>query len=390
MIKKSLFEKELETSMSQELRKMSHTNGTPDLVKAGECLHAALEIFEEMGLTSKANAVLSILKRVAHDGQEVRENSKVINFPTSVELARRGFTEKDMREMHRGSPVAQAKLNSILYDMGYRYQEIKSILGEKALNPKQMTEAFDLLDPNRSFGKIWEYMQDPTKPIDPNNPQPGESITMSRVPQSQLTPLPGDTISFESMTRSYDDKPLDKDEVGMKSLLHTTAKGHRKPKRPDKIHDPHTKGLTSKKMVENLLHHGTEFNMADVDAAMDELSADLDPDIADALGADRADDLDLDVPQGPEFEEDWVKWKAMQEPKRVIPMEEIMMDETPPPTLPEIPVYQSPRTLFQTPEGDFRPLRDVDDASDIGDVEVNDALEVTEKPLPQDFEDEID
>jgi hypothetical protein len=32
---------------------------------------------------------------------------------------------------------------------------------------------------------------------------------------------------------------------------------------PRKISDKHTKGLTPDKMVKNLLHHGTEFNMSD-------------------------------------------------------------------------------------------------------------------------------
>lgn len=48
-----------------------------------------------------------------------------------------------------------------------------------------------------------------------------------------------------------------------------------KSKKPRKIHDPHIKGLTSEKMLENLKHHGTVFNMAnDGQAAEDSLDVD--------------------------------------------------------------------------------------------------------------------
>jgi hypothetical protein len=51
-----------------------------------------------------------------------------------------------------------------------------------------------------------------------------------------------------------------------------------KPRNPAKISDRHTKGLTSEKMVNNLKHHGTVFNMAD-DAFNDVLNADIDDDL---------------------------------------------------------------------------------------------------------------
>ena len=53
------------------------------------------------------------------------------------------------------------------------------------------------------------------------------------------------------------------------------AKGPHKPKNPTNVSDRHTKGLTSEKMVNNLSHHGTVFNMADDGAADDLLNADL-------------------------------------------------------------------------------------------------------------------
>lgn len=43
----------------------------------------------------------------------------------------------------------------------------------------------------------------------------------------------------------------------------------------DPKNDPHTKGLTSEKMVQNLLHHGTEFNMSDDNSADNLLNVDI-------------------------------------------------------------------------------------------------------------------
>jgi hypothetical protein len=44
------------------------------------------------------------------------------------------------------------------------------------------------------------------------------------------------------------------------NILSKIADKHLKPK---KVSDHTTKGLTSEKMIKNLLHHGTEFNMSD-------------------------------------------------------------------------------------------------------------------------------
>ena len=47
------------------------------------------------------------------------------------------------------------------------------------------------------------------------------------------------------------------------------------PKNPLKVHDPHTSGLTSQKMVKNILEHGHPLNMADDGKADDLLDADV-------------------------------------------------------------------------------------------------------------------
>jgi hypothetical protein len=52
------------------------------------------------------------------------------------------------------------------------------------------------------------------------------------------------------------------------------GKPHR-PRNPAKISDPHTKGLTPNKMVENYKHYGIPFNMTDDGKAEDMLDADI-------------------------------------------------------------------------------------------------------------------
>lgn len=60
-------------------------------------------------------------------------------------------------------------------------------------------------------------------------------------------------------------------------LLKIARKGKpKKPKDPRTVSDRHTKGLTAEKALENLKHHGTMFNMADVAHAEDLLNADID------------------------------------------------------------------------------------------------------------------
>jgi len=61
MIKQSVFEEELIAGMQQELARRD----VPDLTKAAECLHGALEIFEASQLTVQANQVLAVMFKIA-------------------------------------------------------------------------------------------------------------------------------------------------------------------------------------------------------------------------------------------------------------------------------------------------------------------------------------
>lgn len=70
MIKKSVFEDELIAGMQRELQPFEKKAAVNDLVKAAEYLHSAVEIFEETGMTTKADQVLKILAKIAVDDND--------------------------------------------------------------------------------------------------------------------------------------------------------------------------------------------------------------------------------------------------------------------------------------------------------------------------------
>lgn len=249
---KKLFEDELISGMQQELRKQA-SEATPDLTKAANCLHSALEIFEEAGMTAQADDILKVLQKIA-SGVKTKV---VMKMPSMQKLMEAGMTQRDLLEFSKGSPIAKAKINLVLRSMGLSEHQIGEFIGKG--NVMAEHDAKEMLDPNRSFSKMWNWMKDPTAPVDPAKPEPGE------------------TLEFQSIAQKK--SPVDK----------------------------HTKGLTPEKMVENLKHHGTEFNMSvDVPLRRGPLSKDdMDADFADILDSDTFDiDASDDELMGMEIKED--------------------------------------------------------------------------------------
>lgn len=318
---KSLFEDELIAGMQKELHKQA-TAETPNLAKAADCLHSALEIFEAQGMRARADQVLALLEKLA----QTNDARNVQKLPSTKALMEAGLTQRDMHEFAKGSPIAKAKFNLVLRSLGMSDSEIAQIIGKH--NVMSEDDAKQVMDPNRSFTKLWEWMQDPAKPVDPANPQPGETIELRSLPMTG----PGDTVSFKSMKEPL---PSGKDDLTFKSIA----------QKKSSLTDRHTKGLTPEKEVENLKHHGTPFNMSD--------------------------DHNVDVPQPPEFEDDYQKWvNQFKKPSKLKP---------------------------EDVDPDLAGLLDVSsfdiDASDdeLMGIEISDDLEVFDADVPlEDFEDERD
>lgn len=228
MITKFALADELATSMEQELKPFEKKEIPQNLAKAVDYLHTAAEIFEEAGLTKKADQVLSVLSKLAQQGKsdELNAESKghratnvMTHLPAVNEMLRSGITLSDFAKMNQGDIRSRAKINHTLYEMGFNPKQIAEVLGIK--NVMSRTDAA-LGNPHSSSSALLRMIKNPL------GPDPGSEVES------------GDEIAIESL-----------------------ASKHKKPKDPRKISDPHTKGLTPEKMVKNLLHHGTEFNMAD-------------------------------------------------------------------------------------------------------------------------------
>lgn len=256
--------------MEQELRKQASA-AKPRLVEAAECLHAALEIFEAKGMRARADQVLQILEKLAQ-----REKSKVIEKMPSVKaLMEAGLTQRDMHEFAKGNPIAKAKFNLILRSLGLSDLQITKFLGPT--NVMSEDDAKQVLDPNRSFSKMWDWMQDPTQPVDPANPQPGETVEFKSL-RDQPSGKPGEILEFKSL-------------AGVKK----------------KSEDPVTKGWTPEKGVKALKEYGIPMkpDMADdgdcavkIPPPMDKRNIterDIDTDFADLMDVFKSEDFDIDA-----------------------------------------------------------------------------------------------
>lgn len=222
MIKKSVFEDEIVANMQQELRPLVK-QASLDLVKAADYLNSAAEIFEEAGLTAQSDQIINILYKIAE--------SKRQKLPAIQVMLDAGVSEKDFEEFGKGSQFAKAKINKALRDAGYSEHDIATFIGpHNVLTDKDMED----LGPQSSLNRILKMVEDPK----------------AAIPSGEI--FPGDEVNISSI-----------------------ASKHKRPHDPRKINDPHTRGLTPDKMVKNLLHHGTEFNMSDDGMADDLLNLEI-------------------------------------------------------------------------------------------------------------------
>lgn len=252
MIKKPVFENDLITGMQHELRKQASAD-LPNLVKAGECLHAAMEILEETGLQSRADQVLGILHKIAIPTKHIQQ------VPTLQKLQEYGLTAKDLQDFGKGVEGAKYKLNAVLRAMGWEDHQIVQFIGKHNVVPKEALLPYE---------RITKMIEEPTLPQLP-----------SELGAEEQTPEEISKLEFESIA-ARPGKP-------------------RKPKRPDTVypgspHNGHVKNLTPQRMIENLMNHGTVFNMSD-DGGIDVSNANFDPEMAEALGVNNANDyLEVD------------------------------------------------------------------------------------------------
>lgn len=308
MIKKSIFEKDLIAGMQKELH--SQANGSEiNLNQALDYLQSAMEILDEAGMKSNAQAISTILKKVADP--IYKKKNPVKEMPSIQSLMEAGLTQKDLMEFGKGNPTAKAKVNQVLRSLGRTDKEIFNFIGPNNFMSEEDAEV--LLDPSSSLGKMWEWMQKPTTPIDPEHPRPeegeetelmkefqkGEGVPSLPTPEPEvleITPISksepsvapsGKEISFKSIAQAISD-------MADQELAADEADARKHKKSTPKLNDPHIKNLTPEKQIENLKDHGTVFNMSD-DGSYDLLNADI---------TDELEVSDPEIPAEMDFEDE--------------------------------------------------------------------------------------
>jgi len=304
MIKKSVFENDLISGMERELHAQHTQEKQAGVVKAVEHLHSAMDILAKAGLNSRAGAIGKILKKMA--APHHKEHT-VKHFPVNIgKLMEAGVTQKDLAEFSKGSPAAKAKVLQTLRGLGVDDKMIGEMIGHHNVIPKEDAES--IADPNRSFGKMWDWMQEPTSPLSPDPtelrpeeesdflrryktdstiPFPKKELTESEEFDQQHSPEIGQELKLERLAQAFNEV---RDEADARHKSHKTPAPGK-----SKINDPHVKGLTSEKMVENLKHHGTVFNMANDGKAEQLLNSDVTDDDDGTLEVSDADsNLEMD------------------------------------------------------------------------------------------------
>lgn len=352
MIKKSLFEDELIHGMQRELHGYEKKQGMASLAQAAEYLHSAAQIFEEAGLTAKADQILQILSKIA-----ATHDTKVKMMPSLQALMENGVTNEDLKGVGRGDAFSKARVNTAFRRLGYTDKEIVHLLGKHNLMSEE--EAAELMNPKGAPQRFMSWIKDPTAPIDPENPTPSEKFQQN---VTQWMKDPGPPEQFEMQSALPPKQLPEGEDLVFKSIAQelgleddNDAKGKpRKPKDPTKIHDPHIPSI--KQEVQNYKTHGWAFNMAD---------------------DGNADTNNVDIPQPKGFDEFYEKWKARHMKEE--PMEEV------PPTVRETPM-RPPKPDF----GDLEGLIVMDDekSDDMLEADINEKpLAVHEDSLGKTFED---
>jgi hypothetical protein len=238
-MKKELFENEMATGMQQGLRKYASSEETPKLARAAECLHAALEILEEQGLTARAEEVLQLLQKLAEAPVVKAAAPKVHSMKQLMEA---GVSQRDLMNFAKGEPRAVAKLNLVLRRLGMSEHEIAKFLGHGHVMSEE--QAHKVLNPNES----------------------------------------GSTLEFESVApQTSGVMPVEKARPEL--LQFQSIAAPKKAKHPGRT-DPATKGWTPAKGVKNLKEFGTPLNVYMSDDCAVDAALPIDKNVLDTSSAD--------------------------------------------------------------------------------------------------------
>jgi hypothetical protein len=230
MIKKSLFAEELALGMQQKLANTDEDIRINSLVQAIDFLHNAMEILDDIGLSKKADKILGVIVKIA---------TQVSALPSidAIQwvLARYDLTTNDLKVLEQPTTVdnryIKAKVTQALRTLGFSDDVLINFFGKK-ISP--------LLSPElaKHYLRTHKTLEEMIRVPEPKE----ESIRFE----------PGSEIEFRSLEKSPKEIDIESNpEIEFKSLAQ------------NKLNDKAIKGLTVDKMIENLLDHGTVFNLID-------------------------------------------------------------------------------------------------------------------------------
>lgn len=237
---KSVFESELVAEMHKGLIKKASNHGADDLTQAVDHLNSAIDIFEEAGMTVQADRLLNLLEKIAamqlpnlYYARQYLESTLPLSYPTLTNKEMKDKIDYIMSLESTGRDLAL--FLDALRSAGTSEHVIKDFVGNRYMNPANTAREIS----EDVTGKLSRMIDEElAKQLANQSEQPGDIFTMT-------------------------------------SLLNRREASKKKPKNPLKVSDRHTKKLTSDKMVKNLKHHGTVFNMSDDNDAQDLLNNDI-------------------------------------------------------------------------------------------------------------------
>jgi hypothetical protein len=335
MINKKVFEEDIVSSMQRNLVSKTQESAMEKLAHAIECLNSAAEILDNANFQEQSEKILGLLAKVAQvHGRKRKDFSKltpelleklgwllkdykrseIVNAVLNRYLYDAGFTYNEIVDFigkdyaippkaHHETPAAEKPSQEVhtieieepikvespaMLDMGTPKNPyvidaaIDNFLEALGGPPVDATLDEELLELGVSPDAILRMYYGDKKVIAAVNAhlitKLGNLGMRGKEIKEKMKSLLGEkyTMSLDELRRYLspknssqelmDDISRGKDFLG-KDLPKIEAK--------NKKHDRHTKGLTSEKMIENLKHHGTVFNLSD-DGQMSEDNMDID------------------------------------------------------------------------------------------------------------------
>jgi hypothetical protein len=251
---KKVFEDDLIVGMMSRLTNNYENVELKNLDKAIDYLNSAAGIFEEKGLFKQSDKILSILSKIASDYKPKKRSLLEIDdgfFP--IELAKR------LQERVSIGTLDSDDMNPIIQELKkyapkYFEKELKNGAKPEDIAYSLLSSTEDASDlPWNQQGEIFEFTDENVDQVN--------KLYNSGATKEQITRAIKNNIAPEWFHQEIVEGGRDQED-----LMNELFEGldlFKEESDESFADDRYSKNLTSKKMIDNLLDHGTEFNMSD-------------------------------------------------------------------------------------------------------------------------------